>query len=285
MEKESKLSTSKLFHYTDRKENLIKILKEGFHPNYSLEKLGILKKKDFFMAISSLLAKPIPEEDIADEFAIPMCCFCDIPLELVEDHIKLYGNFAIGMKKEWGERQAICPVIYVPEAGESRFLFEMILRYTHKLLPLLKERQIRIGAIPIRKRNITNELLGARLIDYFEKVITLFMYVKPYIGKYERLRVSFKEDNYKFYDEREWRYKPSKFLALEFLTKEEYDDKDYLKKMNDSLGNISFKKEDITDLIAPASEVESLRKELAKIERLKDIDLKLVDTIENKIRI
>ena len=121
MEKDSKLSTNRLFHYTNIKEKLLKILSEGFRPSYSLEKLGIIKKDDLLIAISELLAKPIPEEEITDEFAIPMSCFCDIPLNLVEKHVKVYGNFAIGMTKEWGERQAICPVFYIPQKENRGF--------------------------------------------------------------------------------------------------------------------------------------------------------------------
>lgn len=285
MESESKLSTSSLFHYTSSKENIIKILSEGFHPKYSLEKLGILKKDDFLIALSELLAKPILEEEITDEFAIPMSCFCDIPLDLVEKHIKVYGNFAIGMTKEWGERQAICPVFYVPKKGESRFLLEMLLRKTHKLIPQLKARQKRIDAVPLWKRNISNEILGVDLIDLMDRIINLVMYIKPYSGPYERANIGFKEDDYKFYDEREWRYKPSRYLAREFLTKEEYSDEKLRKDANESMGFLSFEKDDITDIICLKDDISDIRAAISRIKRLNGIDLGIVNTIENKTKI
>ena len=98
----------------------------------------------------------------------------------------------------------------------------------------------------------------------------------------ELIQVS-KMINYKFYDEREWRYKPSRFLTgREFLTKEEYQDEKIRNEANDSMGFLSFGKDDITDIICPGNEVDNIRAEIFKIEKLKGINLKIIDTLKNK---
>lgn len=284
METDSLLSTSRLFHYTDTRDKLVNILKNGFRPRYCLEKLDIIRKDEFFEALSKYFDKPIPEEEVTDEFAIPMCCFCDIPLNLVRNHMVVYGNYAIGLKKEWGERQAICPVLYVPKEGETRFLFEMMLRYTHRLIPQLEERQQRIKAVPLEKRNIANLILGIDLINYLNYVINLMMYIKPYSGNYQR-KNGYKAESYKFYDEREWRYKPSVYLARQFLSKEEYLDKKLCSEANEALGSINFTKDDITDIICPSDDIEFLRTEIQKIDSLRGINPELIDVIENKPKV
>jgi len=110
------------------------------------------------------------------------------------------------------------------------------------------------------------------------------MYVKPYQGLYERPYANFRDENYKFYDEREWRYKPNRFLTREFLYKNEYENSEILKKYNDSTGFIKFGKDDITDIIIPESEVTQFRDIVSNIDRLKGFDLSKIDTITNKIK-
>ncbi|MEJ7444936.1 abortive phage resistance protein AbiGi (putative antitoxin) [Staphylococcus hominis] len=43
----------------------------------------------------------------------PMLCFCDIPLNQLEDHNKWYGNYAICMEKSWGFQKKLQPLHYV----------------------------------------------------------------------------------------------------------------------------------------------------------------------------
>jgi len=44
--------------------------------------------------------------------AIPMVCFCDIPLSQLVSHIDTYGKYGLGMSKEWGIKKGLNPVIY-----------------------------------------------------------------------------------------------------------------------------------------------------------------------------
>lgn len=47
-------------------------------------------------------------------FALPMACFCDIPLSQISEHINFYGNYGIGLSKAWSERiKELSSVLYV----------------------------------------------------------------------------------------------------------------------------------------------------------------------------
>lgn len=85
------LSSSTLLHYTERVEYLYDILENDFSPRICIEKLNPFSRS---------------------EIAIPMKCFCDIPLSQVGDHTKQYGEYGIGLTKEWGKKKGISPVFY-----------------------------------------------------------------------------------------------------------------------------------------------------------------------------
>ncbi|MDO9578181.1 MAG: abortive infection system antitoxin AbiGi family protein [Candidatus Cloacimonadales bacterium] len=93
----SNLSSNTLFHYTDF-ECLMKILKEGFKPNYSLENFEFLFEK---------------ESNIKNNHIIPMVCFCDIPISSTKEHIFNYDKYAIGLSRKWGEDNGLNPVMYI----------------------------------------------------------------------------------------------------------------------------------------------------------------------------
>lgn len=87
------LSTNTLFHFTNSID-VLKILEEGFWPQYSKE-TGWKGK-----------GKP--------QFAIPMVSFCNIPLSQIEKHISYYGSYGIGISMDWAiTEKNIQPVLYV----------------------------------------------------------------------------------------------------------------------------------------------------------------------------
>ncbi|HXB13548.1 MAG TPA: abortive infection system antitoxin AbiGi family protein, partial [Bacteroidia bacterium] len=89
------LSANTLFHFTENRQSLLGILKNGIYIRYSLENY-----------------EGLVDEGDDKEVVLPMACFCDIPLSQVKRHIKIYGRYAIGLTKKWGMKNKINPVIY-----------------------------------------------------------------------------------------------------------------------------------------------------------------------------
>ncbi len=93
------ISSESLFHFTSKFEYLESILKGAFYPRYSLEYIPSINRETKEL-------KKINK-------AIPMVCFCDIPLSQVKDHINFYGSYGIGLKKSWGRSVGLNPIIYL----------------------------------------------------------------------------------------------------------------------------------------------------------------------------
>lgn len=150
------ISSSSLFHFTSKFENLEKILKHGFWPRYCIEYGWSNKYIDF---------------------ALPMVCFCDIPLTQIKEHADFYGGFGIGVSPEWiRNNKNITPVQYISHESKD---FKLIGR----LLTKLKNNAITDPEIS--KLQLAKKVSGKT------------------VGKKEVLRTK------KFYDEREWRYVPT----------------------------------------------------------------------------
>jgi len=163
------ISASTLFHFTDTYEKLSGILRSNFIPQFSLEDYG-----SFFLKHRLKILK----------YAVPMVCFCDIPLSQIREHVKDYGRYAIGLSKEWATRMHLNPVIYINPGSElSDYIFALV----EKSAKETKKK----GNRDVREVASSSEILG---------------YSKPYrgyitkLGKPKRRKV--------FYNEREWRYVP-----------------------------------------------------------------------------
>src|SRR5687768_12579934 len=94
------VSANTLFYFTASIGNLISILTNEFHPHFCLE--------DF-----SVLNKSVLSAGTETELAVPMVCFCDLPLSQIGFHLSVYGDYGIGMTKSWGQKNGITPVLYV----------------------------------------------------------------------------------------------------------------------------------------------------------------------------
>jgi len=165
------VSANTLFHFTKKKDFLKEILKNNFYPKYSLEDLS----------------NAIPDGSIYSA-RIPMVCFCDLLFSQIKDHIDFYGDYGIGLrKKEWGLKNEISPIIYVPNE------LTLIQQMTEQYRSLLKSKK---GDLSINKN----------LPD-------LYKYLKSYEGKAKNRQTQKMVDKV-FYDEREWRYVPSDFAVL-----------------------------------------------------------------------
>lgn len=189
------ISANTLFHFTSKYDTLISILQSSLFPRLCLEK-GLW----------------YPENK---KWAIPMVCFCDIPLSNIAEHTQKYGNYAIGIKKTWAMEQGVSPILYVhdnsPLIGQGLDALNWSLELSAKDPKHLNER--------------------------LAQVMSLFFMMKPYEGYQKRDREIMKV---RFYDEREWRYIPPIVGPhLNFLTEEKFNDKtqrDIINSFNEQYG-------------------------------------------------
>lgn len=165
----SSLSSSTLFHFTRRLENLLGILRDEFRPRYCLE--------DF----SGVFGHLSPNTDLG--VAIPMVCFCDMPLSQTASHMRFYGKYALGLSKEWGMRAGVAPILYTYQQAAT----------TDAIVRLHLEIERLTGTLDD----------GAAFSSETER---LFCFMKPYDGVLKR--EGFAEESVRYYDEREWRYVP-----------------------------------------------------------------------------
>lgn len=159
------LSANTLYHFTKTKDNLINILNSNFYPRYSIEDWSVLSTGDSVLD---------------NEAAVPVVCFCDIPLSQIYNHMSFYGNYAIGLKKDWGERNKVSPLMYCHNNSII----------SNRLITIRNE---------FEKHKAKTKLSFTSLID-------ILRFVKPYQGFQKNI-----DDDIvpvRFYDEREWRYVP-----------------------------------------------------------------------------
>jgi hypothetical protein len=161
------LSSNTLFHFTPKLEYLESILINTFQPRYSIEDLNLYKNK--------VLNKPM---------AYPMVCFCDIPLSKLKRHIGTYGNYGIGLKKSWGRRNNLSPVIYTRKGSKTALTFEHLINWN---------------------KSINQKLTIDEQKDFSRRFSEILMHTKPYYGSMNRNDKIIKR---RFYDEREWRWIP-----------------------------------------------------------------------------
>lgn len=124
-------------------------------------------------------------EDAEFDLGVPMVSFCDIPLSEVKDHISKYGSYGIGLTREWAIRNGLNPVLYLEKhsrLGQSLDkLYDCLIE---------EEENTPIGEIP----------------DESKAAHDLFRYIKNYEADLVRRGNVIRD--YRFSDEREWRYVP-----------------------------------------------------------------------------
>ena len=202
---ETNISAHTLFHFTYNKNSLLSILKNGLYVRYSLENF------------ESLI------NDKA-EIVFPMTCFCDIPLSHVRRHTNTYGKYAIGLSKSWGMKNQINPIIYTyPNSATTTILndvFENIENFFDiEEKELEKFKFNRSAEIVYERFNTREEEFSKRVESVNSKLSHFIRYIKPYEGKFYR-NGDYLENPVRFYDEREWRFTPSR----EFLFSKEMKD-------------------------------------------------------------
>ena len=156
----SEISSNYFFNFTCKIDYLVETIKRGaFSPRYNCENFSYIHSS--FGVIRNIF--------------ILMKCFCDIPLShLMQKHIEIYGSYGIGLKKNWGIKNNLTPVHYIPVLNGDAW-------YPNNLSSLYSLAFHNNGEANIR-----------------DLITNYFIYTKPY-----------EKGNTVFYDEREWRYIPS----------------------------------------------------------------------------
>jgi len=162
------------YRFTPKKEYLFDNLKNGFYPRYNIENYDYLLKE-------------YKKAGFPTTLAIPMVCFCDIPIVFINEHIKKYGNFAIAMKKEWGIKN-LNPILYLTDDSIPQKKLELV---QWDLMNELKKE--------LSKDNDVALLKAKNMFMHYQDFIA-------YLKKYKGLTENKKEVEY--YREREWRWIP-----------------------------------------------------------------------------
>ncbi|MGM7738370.1 abortive infection system antitoxin AbiGi family protein [Yersinia enterocolitica] len=158
-----------LFHFTD-KNGLLNILEDTFKISYARER--------------------IQGKNEAREFAIPMVSFCDIKLSDLKDHINKYGDYGIGLNKTWAYSKGLNPVWYVSKDSEFPDGFNSALNALYRQMDSI---------LDPKKHKEFNET--------YMKFMDIYRYLKNYEGELKSSKLDIA--NYRFADEKEWRFVPS----------------------------------------------------------------------------
>lgn len=140
---------------------------------------------------NKMVAPRYVEEDVLylkdsriKKLAIPMKCFCDIPLNKIEYHTEWYGSFGLAFKKEWGIKNNLQPVQYLN--GKSPLAEALSKAFKVSIKGLSEETPQEIAL----KDFLANQIL----------------FSKPYTGFQKDVKG--KRRKKCFGDECEWRYVP-----------------------------------------------------------------------------
>lgn len=194
---QEKESDDYFFHYTNQIDHLISILNNYFMPFYCMESIEYLN-----LTKSSVKG-----------MAYPVVCFCDLPLNRQKNHKAKFGAYGIGLKKEWGIKNLLSPVVYSHPRSMTSASLRILINMGNQL-----------------KANTTEE----EFRKFNNAVSLLLMLNKAYEGKLymKDIRI-FAEKTSRFYDEREWRYIPLNVDGLKLnLEMDEYQNNVILDKEN-----------------------------------------------------
>jgi hypothetical protein len=222
-----------LFHFSG-KDALMAILESTFRVSYAREK--------------------IIGENKTREIGVPMVSFCDLRLSEISSHMCKYGNYGIGLTKEWANKKGLNPVLYISKYSP----------FTDGLISGLAKVHNHIRNNAMHGVPNTEDIN----IDYLN-IYNVYRYIKNYEAPlhkkgYKRI------EKYRFADEREWRYVPplessqlAPFVPISRI-KSSYDKEE----LNQSIShvNLHFEPEDIKYLIVEKdNEISELIGHLEKV--------------------
>jgi hypothetical protein len=227
-------STKSLFHYTRKFDNLAGIIKHGFKYSSLSEELPFTASEYSFFSIFN-------DTDLIKYLQNISCiCFCDIPIDRIEDHKYQYGQYCIGMSKEWAIENGITPVRYIHKSTPDikhetykmitknlliydKHYFDIIELIAHYLKERDKSFKFSVCREWLEGCPIEGSKIFANINAYFSKIIILFLLsirlLKSYKGTWKDRVTNVKTERI-FYNEREWRslkqHDEHNFLTFKF---------------------------------------------------------------------
>jgi len=198
-----------VFHFTKSLDVVKSILAHGFFPRYCLEDVNWLGYEQF------------------DYIAYPMVCFCDIPITRISEHIKFYGNYGIGLTKEWAISNQLNPISYI--SLKSSLITDL--------------RNAVTAAMTIKEEK--NDSLYAHGIRH------VLSFNKPIMGTIIKDTESKQKE---FYQESEWRYIPKFSNIPPYMTQNIYNDIKLLEDSNSIVAEncaLKFNPKDVKYIFVP----------------------------------
>jgi hypothetical protein len=232
-----------LFHFSD-KSGLYGLLKSTFKVSYAREKI-------------------IGSEN-EREIGVPMVSFCDLRLSEIKSHMNKYGHYGIGLTKEWANRKGLNPVLYISQHSP----------FTEGLISGL-------NGIHAHRRKLEKSESASELTKDYMNIYNTYRYVKNYEAPLKR-KGHATVDNYRFADEREWRYVPPLGTSdlTPFVSANSIRTSALKNELNKSINHIrlKFDPEDIRYLI-----VEKESEILELIDHLKSVKGRFGQNILNRL--
>lgn len=179
-----------LFHFTKSIDVLKSILKNGFWPQYCLEDFNWYNQE-------------------IGHISYPMVCFCDIPLTRIDEHVGFYGEYGLGMTRQWGKINGLNPLIYLSQSTSVSTALSRIF-------------------------NNNPHATGGYYQGSAEDINSIISYVKPVEGN---ITVGSMPIPKEFYQENEWRYVPKIQAIRQWINKEEHLDPLKLAQLNEIARN------------------------------------------------
>jgi len=218
----------------DKSENKIIHITKEFETLKRILSSNYLK---LFFSIEDFLFN----DKIVSKAAHPMISFSEYKLSTINNEKITYGKYGLGFSKEWAKVNNIGPVLYVgPTSIAAKGMKDLL----------------------IARRKTKNEKLPG-------KIRLAIMELKTFMKNEEGYNSYFKQENFNFKSENEWRFVPKKSQIDNYLISQ--NQRTYLRnkdKHNKMLEKypLKFRKEDIQIVFVSN---QSERDELAKIYYLK----------------